>query len=485
VLLLLTLIIAGLGAYGVGVGLSSHGDSRAIVENSIPAILHGSYVPSRSLGVPLYEVVSALLYRATGSLRAINYYSLVVAVAALFVFAGLLDRSLGATRRALVLAGFALNPLMLINSSALIEWMQIMLLLLVLLASAKAWLDHRQNLQLVGYGLSSTLLVLTRPDMVVMCTAVLLALLWETRSESRFAVELIASSIVAGLLTAAIFLTINHGIDFVHGYSPSSDTRLRRIAVAAMGAANVFGPLGLVAITLLAFHLAHEILLHERHHVSWWGRLLLVAGPLFILRFVILPAKLEYLLPLVPVALLAVAHERLGLLWVAVVASSLILTSAVCVSLFKRTVGVDRISVEIDVHRGALAQEWEVTRHYQLISSQRILHELADLVYAGEPAPRPQLHAVNYAIGVLSDENDLIIGEEQLYRLDNQRFPRPQLRRRSYRRIYVCSGSISGIVPGWRVWQRPPTLPFIDPTTNHLTVRCWEEGSANDENVDH
>jgi hypothetical protein len=122
-----------------------------------------------------------------------------------------------------------------------------------------------------------------------------------------------------------------------------------------------------------------------------------------------------------------------------------------------------------------VAQDWEATRYDRLLTSRRFLDNLADRVYAGESPPRPQLH-VN-EIGLFSDEHDLIVGEEQLYRLDNARFPSPQSKRNAYRRIYVCDGSLIGFFPGWRVLQRPPTLPRTDPITGQPVLRCWQEGS--------
>lgn len=476
-LLLLTVILLGLGAHGVRLGLSSHGDSRAIVEKSIPAILHGSYLPSRSLGNPLYEAICALLYWATGSLTAVNCYSLALTIAALFTFAGMLAPTLSSTRQSIVLAGFSLNPMVLINSSALIEWMQMTLLLVVLLAVARAWLDDRRHSHLFFYGLTSALLVLTRPDSVVACLAVLLALLWQTRLAGRHVFELIVSNIVAALVTAVIFLAINHGRDFLHGYQASTDPVLRRLGVASLSTINVFGPLGVAVITVLACNLARSALSGDRNAITWWGRLFLVAAPLFFARFVMMPDKLEYILPLVPITLLAVAHERVSLPWLAAFASSLIVTSAVCVSLFKRTGGINQITFAVNLNRGALAQDWEVTRFNRVMTSQEFLDRLADLVYVGEPAPRPQLHAVIGAVGIISDENDLIIGEDQLYRLDNARFPFSREERKAYRRVYVCDGSISGFLPGWRVWQQPRTLPGIDPNTNQLTTHCREERS--------
>jgi hypothetical protein len=325
------------------------------------------------------------------------------------------------------------------------------------------------------YGLSSALLVLTRPDAALLCVASLIALLWETRFASRSAIPLIATSLVAGLATATVFVVINHGIDFVaQGNLPSTDPLLRRFGVATVDTINIFGPLGIAVIAFLAFNLVRTTVVRDRTPISWWGRLLLVAGPLFFARFVLMPDKLEYLLPLVVVVLLAVAHERLSLTGVAVVAFSLIIPSAVSVSLFKRINGTDRFTVAIHANRGALAQDWEATRFDRLLTSRRFLENLADIAYAGESPPRPQLK-IN-EIGVTSDQHDLLVGEEQLYRLDNARWTSLNYKRKTYRRIYICDGSIIGFFPGWRVLQRPPTLPRIDPMTGQFVLHCRQEG---------
>jgi hypothetical protein len=325
------------------------------------------------------------------------------------------------------------------------------------------------------------MLVLTRPDAVVICAALAFAMIWETGFERRCALRLIASNLVAGLVTAAIFLVINRGIHFLNGYSPSHDPFLRRFGIATLSVINVFGPLGTAVIALFAFDLAQRALRRARGEVSWVGRLLLVAAPMYAARFVTLPSKLEYLLPLVIVVLLAAAYERLALPWVAVITISLTITSVICVSLFKRTDSNDRLTVAIGLNRGALAQDWEVTRYNSLMVQQGFLDQLSDIVYAGEPRPTPRLQAPKFDIGITSEMGDLIIGEEQLYQLDNQRFPLPRFKRATYRRIYVCEGSIAGFRPGWRVLQRPPMLPGIDPKTGRLVLKCTREGSRTSE----
>lgn len=198
-------------------------------------------------------------------------------------------------------------------------------------------------------------------------------------------------------------------------------------------------------------------------------------------RYVLSPDKLEYMLPLLVVVLLAEAHERFSSVCVAALSISMIATSAVCVSLFERTGAADRLTVSIGVNKGALAQDWEVTHFDDIVTSRGFLDQLADIVYASEPGLRPQVSAPNFHIGLTSDMNDLIIGEQQLYQLDNRRFPSPIHLRSSYRRIYICDGSLRRFRPGWRVFQRQPALPRIDPQTGRIVLHCRREGQRDHE----
>lgn len=472
VLITLAVLLAAAGLHGATLGLSAHGDSRAIVERSIPAILRGSYLPGRSFGNPLYEYVCGAIYRVTGSLLAVNCYSIVMGIGSLVLFGRLLRDGAGALRRSLALAGFALNPLVLINTSALIEWMQATLLLLVLLMSAELWLGRRRHQDLVAYAFCSALLVLTRPDAVWVCAAILLALIWSAQGEAVALKALLFANVIAAVGTAAIFLIINHGTGFLNGYEPSGDGLLRRSGIALLSVAAAFGPLGGCFLVCIDLALVHRMFVDGSGAISWWGRLLLVTSALFTIRMILLPDKLEYLLPLLVIALLTVTIERFPTYWVACVATSSLLSSFVCVSLFARHTGQDQMRVDLAITPGAVAQEWEVTSYYNTLQKRQFLQGLARVVYPEDSHQRPVLQAVNYAIGVLSDSNDLIIGEEQLYRLDNSRFRGGAFQRWSYRHIYVCTGSISGFKPGWRVFQRPPTLPAFDSRSQRLTLQC-------------
>jgi hypothetical protein len=148
---LFMLAVAIISGHGVGSGLASHGDSRTVIEQSVPAILHGSYYPSRSYGNPGYEYAAAVLY-AGGGLIWTSLYSLLLALASIFVFTRLLDPGLDRGSRFCALAALCFNPVFLINAFAVSEWMQMVFTLLMSLWLARSWMRTGRPLTPGGPG---------------------------------------------------------------------------------------------------------------------------------------------------------------------------------------------------------------------------------------------------------------------------------------------------------------------------------------------
>ena len=146
-------VLIGLGIHGVGLGLGADLDSRGIFDYAFPAILSGSYAVGRSYGNPLYEFIAAWLY-AAGGITLVNTYSLLLAIAAVFIFYFLLNGT-DAIRRTIAVIGFSLSPIFLIASSGFGEWMQAYFFFLCLLWSASRWLETRHFSHLFLYGLFS------------------------------------------------------------------------------------------------------------------------------------------------------------------------------------------------------------------------------------------------------------------------------------------------------------------------------------------
>jgi len=212
-----------------------------------------------------------------------------------------------------------------------------------------------------------------------MCITLLLALLWETKFSWKFVRQLFVTNLIAGIITAVVFITINHGIGFLR-YDlafTSGDSLLRRFGVAIVSLIGVFGPLGIIVIFMFSIDLARKALLHGK--VSWWGRLFLIAGPIFLVRFITLPTKFEYVLPAIILLLLAIAYEQLATAKVAVVSLSLIVPSILSISLFKRTDTADNLVFSISLDRGAVSQDWQLTSYNKLVTSPQFLDRVADI----------------------------------------------------------------------------------------------------------
>jgi len=210
-------------------------------------------------------------------------------------------------------------------------------------------------------------------------------------------------------------------------------------------------------------------------------KLFLLIWPLFVIRFVAQPDKLEYILPLIPASLLALSAPRQPRLVPAIVALSLIANSLLSISLFERPIASDQLQFAPRLNQGALFQDWDQRRAIQRALDPNFLNRLSAIVYAGDGGRSPSpLHWKNFDPGLTSNEGDLVISQDQLYKLDNARFRKDStLARGNYRRIFVCNQTIvpSPANTGWRVLQPPPSYVNFD--DDQSKFRCWLEDPAN------
>jgi hypothetical protein len=469
-------IVVGLGIHGVGLGLGHDLDSRAIFENSVPAILRGSYVTGRSYGNPLYEYVAAWLYAAGGIILA-NSYSVVLAIGTILVFDRLLV-GLDDLRRSLALIGFSLGPVFLTNSFCFGEWMQTFFFTVCLFWSCSRWLQDSRFRHLGLYALSSVLLVLSRPDAAFVCVCVWLATLWQMRLELTRSIQVTVASIIAGIATAAIFIVINGGTGFLHNLAfDNNDTWLRAFIIAVLGLCTIFGFVGIAILAGAAAWLVAKLWHGKDQELSFWSRALLIGLAIGFPRYVIFPQKLEYVFYLLILALLVVAHEKLRWIWSALLTASVVLPSLATISLFERSGASDHLFVRFHMGPSAIAQDWTTVKADWEVMDPKFLKLVAEQVYAAEPGPLPRVYSVNFGPGLQSDKGDLIIGDTEAYRLDNPRSG-PSYARAVYRRIYICNKSVFHGSPGWRFLEQPVPRLEIDPATGKVNVACHREEDA-------
>ena len=465
---------------GVRLGFGSHGDSRAIFEKSVPAILHGHYAPSRSLGNPLYEAVASVLY-PLGGLTLVNIYSLLLSLASIAIFL----RQLKAQGSPAIwaVAGFVFNPIFLIEATSPTEWAQATFFFVAAIALAQGWLGARRNWQLALYAVTIGALVLTRPDFWPACLALFAAVLWQLKIQKRASLLFVGSNAVAALAVMLVFTAINGGLSPLRRTQEmlGEATLLRRLFVSIFGFVNLFGVAGLVALVAGTFIFVRQTIGSHGIDTTLTEKLFLLIWPLFVIRFVAQPDKLEYILPLIPASLLALSAPRQPRLVPAIVALSLIANSLLSISLFERPIASDQLQFAPRLNQGALFQDWDQRRAIQRALDPNFLNRLSAIVYAGDGGRSPSpLHWKNFDPGLTSNEGDLVISQDQLYKLDNARFRKDStLARGNYRRIFVCNQTIvpSPANTGWRVLQPPPSYVNFD--DDQSKFRCWLEDPAN------
>ena len=111
------------------------------------------------------------------------------------------------------------------------------------------------------------------------------------------------------------------------------------------------------------------------------------------------------------------------------------------------------------------------------VMDQNFLVKLADHVYADRTGVPPSLYTLTWGPGILSTSGDLIIGETEVYRLDNPRQP-PAYRRELYHQIFICNKSVFHGIPGWRFMQPPPPQLAVDEATGRINVQCHRENPS-------
>jgi len=471
-------VLLVLAFHAVTIPIGEHNDSRTILD-VVPAILSGHYQRSRSFGVPLYEVIVSALVWLGGTLLA-NLYSLALSLGSVFLFNHLLGRDLAPTRRIPALAGFALNPIFISNSTMLIEWMQVVFLLLCLLVAAVAVRRTRKAAAVACYALVSVACVLTRPDLCLFCGALFLVLLWDTRDKG-LAVKLVGANALAGVITIGIFLWLNDVKDLATAITVEDRELWRRVALATVDGVALLGLVGTVAALILLATIAWDCVRRGAKFPSFETKLLLVVLPLIVVRQIGLPSKVEFLFPLLIVFLLAMARDGRSVSALAAMAASLTLGSVLQVSLLERSGSGDALHFHLRLNPGAVAQDFDRRVQNTAMFDPAYLAAVARAAY-GAAGAIPMLQPRAFFPGLISDTNDLVIGAPAVYQLDNARFAfegtrrmfggNGDSRRSAYRRIYICDKSVAAAGKGWRTLQPPTPIARLDAATGVVDTDC-------------
>jgi hypothetical protein len=471
--------------HGVTVAVGEHNDSRTILD-TVPAILSGHYQRSRSLGVPLYELMAAVFIGVGGTLLA-NLYSLALAIGSIFIFNHLLGRDISPARRGFALIAFALNPIFLTNSTMVIEWMQVVFLLLCLLVTAASILRTGRTAALGWYGLASIAAVLTRPDLCLFCAALFFALLWHTR-DIRLGIKLAGVNALAAATTIVIFLSLNDLKDLSTAITVEDRELVRRVGLAIVDVVALLGVVGTVIAIVILSMLVREGWKRRAQPLPFELKMLLLILPIVAVRLVMLPSKVEFLFPLLIVFLLAAARHSRSMPMLGLLSLSLVLGSVLQISFLDRDPGADALHLRIGLHPGAVAQDYDRRIQNALLFNPFYLAAVAEAVYGDQSRPHPTLQPRIFFPGLIGDNGDLVIGAPATYMLDDPRFAfgpgrlmfggNGDSRRSAYQHIYICNKSVAAAGKGWRVLQAPTPIAQLDPTTHQVDTTCAREGAT-------
>lgn len=451
------------GVYGASLGLAADSDSRVIVV-AAERILSGEYVPSRSYGFPLYEGLVAAAFAAGLGVFYLNLISLLAALTAV-AFAAILARRLGANRIGVsaVVCAVALHPLVLTNSSALMETsLSLAFSLGFCILALNAFRSPRHGrFNGIGAVAAGVALVLIRPDSVILVASVCAALIVIGRrsgdnSQERKGAVLLGA--VAGL-SALIFYLINGGLSFLSADVLQLEPIARRWLRAGLGIGNALQPVGTFVLVMFGVRLLQkgEATPTGSQLPSFrraFGLVLAIAVPLYLIRFAALPDELEYILvPLVLVFIWVLsAAESADVVKLVFLAS--IAQNIMAVSVFERT-WPEGLTIRPAVSIAGVWQDFRLRRDLLTINSDDFRRWLA--AQAGLDARTVRFQT--YGPGFVSDTCELVISNSSLYQIDNPRLAAwPRYQSESYARIVACDASIFP-QGGWKVLQPPPINP--------------------------
>jgi len=453
VLISITLFIA-LGLIGTNLGWGTDRDSIRVID-SARAILAGHYQPSRSLGFPLHEAITALFY-ACGGLLAANLASLIVTITGIIAALRIAHR-IAPARVPLAAITLCTAPLLLVNASSAIDFGWSFAAGMALVLAALRVQQSLTTRALAALATAALAAMLLRPDNVLLVAAVTLALLWRTRRPVQ--VRIVLAVAASGLLAAGIFLALNGTHLLLTGVSTTRPL-WARAARATIFASAALGPGGILALIMLARGSNQPT-----PQTTLLRRIACLAWLFYVPRFIALPDQADYLiLPVTFSLLLAVC----ALPWRTATACAVLsaLPAFITISVFARDPETGALYVTISPQWGAEPQDWAARRFATSMARPNI----AALVAARLPAPA-SLTYDTYMPGYITQAHDLIIGQGQLYRIVPRAAGPANLAtvpRGFYNTIFACNAFLGPGI-GWRGWEAP-VASTIDRKTD---LRCW------------
>jgi len=398
-------------------------DSEAIYEVHRD-ILEGNYIPSRSVGFPLYEIPVAHVLDAFGLVGA-NAYSLAMTLA----FLGVVYMMLRGKPNGMVLfPALALYPLVIANATVLMETAQGMMLMAIATMVAE-WHDTRKNIRfLVLLAAFNLLAVLTRLDYVFFSAAVTCALLVKADQQWNDRAKLLGAMVISGVAFLIAYGMINNGVERLLTTSVMQhDAVWRKVVRAGLGYVALLGLPASACLGVLALRHFRTILRHLASFSSLPFSFRFFAFMLFFytIRFVMLPDKLDYVIPLYLAFILFASEWTMARPVLVGLAVCILSLNFVTFSLFDRGEN-NNLHLKLAINPGAYTQNVDVRQAKKIQSSGGFYNYYEE-----------QMQRIAWRIGeqremmcmfrpietMLRPCDTVVVPVAMLYRLTAERFP--------------------------------------------------------------
>jgi predicted membrane protein len=455
----IVLVMVAIGLAGIGLGLAQDRDSAMIVAH-FPEILKFHYVPSRSWGDPLYDILAAFLDALGGQLL-VNLASVGFAL----LYARAMYRIIHPERSARLTLAFAaalLNPLVLSNSSALIETSLYLCLAMTTVAAGLSYLARTRQGVPYGFLAAMGLMVLTRPDSALFAMTIAACLLWDRRAQPATMRAIALGTVVTGAIVLAIYILLNHGLGFLSTGVMMGSSIGWRVGRAVISLVDIYGLIGSAVLSVLV---AAAVVRRPRSVIAlsspmaFLDLLAIATFAVYLPRFVVLPDQLEYFIVPMTLSIVFLGRNLRSGPALVLIMLSMILSSAVHIALLQRHAD-GRIALAPSVNWGGVVQDMQARELNQVRATPEFMSYVAKAVY-GNAVPMPSLHFEPWLDGFTSTDRDLIIGESSAYQIDDPELSAaPRYRSSTYAHVYICNEDLAPR-QGWRVMQPAPSVGVL------------------------
>lgn len=414
------LVWATVGVYSATLGLALDEDSATIVVAAEEMGEQRHYVRSRTVGFPFYEIPVGFFIRQAGVLGG-NIYSMVFACAALVILWRLTE---GVALRGVVFASVVISPLVLLNTSVVMETMQGLCMGLASVLFASRYVDQGKYRDLVLSSIFAYIAVLTRFDYAFLAAATFFAIFLSRGKKA--AVPLVTAFGIAAVAAIATYLLLNEGLEHLSRSMLLHDPIPRRIIRAVVGYITLVTPLGCLVLAWTVLRRTKDFVSAVQSPGSWgFHRSLFVFALVFYsVRFATLPDEFEYIMPLFVLFLPFMGRVGMRRWELFTLCASVVLSGLIAVSFFLKEPG-GQLKVSPAISRGAVFQGLELRQVNKIASSPKsIEHVRSEMArIAAKEGCVTYCTTFEAIIEGKRGLDAVFVRPSDLYRMDNPRYP--------------------------------------------------------------